>query len=199
MGKNFSPIINNIELNIFFQGMRDAANGKGKLTDQEVQQLIMAFQKDMMQRQQEEIKALGEKNKAEGEKFLAENAKKEGVKVTESGLQYEIIKEGTGDSPKLEDKVSVTYRGALLDNTVFDEKTEPITFNLRGMVKGWQEGIPLMKVGSKFRFYIPAELGYGLRAPQKIGPNAVLVFEVELMGINPEPPKSETPTPPAQE
>lgn len=189
MGMNFKPIVNYIDLGIFFQGVKDAAvYGKGKMKPEEVRKLLMDFQKEMMKRQQEERKVQGEKNKAEGEKFLAENAKKEGVKTTESGLQYKVIKEGNGPSPKLEDRVSVTYRGAMLDDTVFDERKKPITFKLQNMINGWKEGIPLMKIGSKFRFFIPSNLGYGPRGNRNIGPNAVLIFDVELFEINPKPP-----------
>jgi FKBP-type peptidyl-prolyl cis-trans isomerase FklB len=126
-------------------------------------------------------------NKEKGEKFLAENAKKSGVKVTPSGLQYEVIKEGTGPKPTAENTVKVHYHGTTIDGEVFDssvDRGEPATFPLNGVIKGWTEGLQLMNVGSKYKFYIPSELAYGARqAGQKIGPNSTLVFEVELLEI----------------
>ena len=124
--------------------------------------------------------------KEDGEKFLAENALKEGVQVTESGLQYEVIKMGRGKKPAATDRVKVHYHGTLIDGTVFDssvERGEPIVFGLDQVIKGWTEGVQLMPVGSKFRFYIPQELGYGAQAAGSIPPYSTLIFEVELLGI----------------
>ena len=124
--------------------------------------------------------------KEDGEQFLAENALKEGVTTTESGLQYEVIKMGRGKKPAATDKVKVHYHGTLIDGTVFDssvERGEPITFGLNQVIKGWTEGVQLMPVGSKFRFYIPQELGYGAQAAGSIPPYSTLIFEVELLGI----------------
>ena len=124
--------------------------------------------------------------KAEGEQFLAENALKEGVKVTESGLQYEVLKEGKGKRPNATDRVKVHYHGTLINGTVFDssvERGEPITFGLNQVIAGWTEGVQLMPVGSKYRFYIPQELGYGSRPAGQIPPYSTLIFEVELLGI----------------
>lgn len=124
--------------------------------------------------------------KAEGEKFLAENALKDGIIVTESGLQYEVIKMGKGRKPSAEDRVKVHYHGTLTDGTVFDssvDRGEPITFALNQVIKGWTEGVQLMPVGSKFRFYIPQELGYGAQAAGSIPPYSVLIFDVELLDI----------------
>jgi FKBP-type peptidyl-prolyl cis-trans isomerase len=126
-------------------------------------------------------------NKEKGEAFLAENAKKSGVHVTPSGLQYEIIKDAQGEKPTLESTVKVNYHGTTIDGEVFDssvERGEPATFPLNGVIKGWTEGLQLMAVGSKYKFYIPAELAYGARqAGGKIGPNSTLIFEVELLEI----------------
>jgi FKBP-type peptidyl-prolyl cis-trans isomerase FklB len=126
-------------------------------------------------------------NKEKGEKFLADNAKKSGVKVTPSGLQYEVITEGTGPKPTDQDKVKVNYKGTSIDGDVFDssyDRKEPATFPVTGVIKGWTEGLKLMSVGSKYKFYIPSELAYGARqAGPKIGPNSTLVFEVELLEI----------------
>ena len=124
--------------------------------------------------------------KAQGEQFLEENKLKDGVKVTESGLQYEVLKLGKGPKPKETDKVKVHYHGTLIDGTVFDssvDRGEPIVFGLDQVIKGWTEGVQLMPVGSKFRFYIPQELGYGSRAAGSIPPYSTLIFEVELLGI----------------
>ena len=124
--------------------------------------------------------------KAKGEQFLEENKLKEGVKVTESGLQYEVIKQGTGRKPAATDKVKVHYEGTLIDGTVFDssiQRGEPASFGLNQVIAGWTEGLQLMPVGSKYRFYIPQELGYGERAAGQIPPYSTLIFEVELLGI----------------
>lgn len=127
---------------------------------------------------------------AAGQAFLAENKKKEGVITTESGLQYEIIKEGTGPQPTLEDRVETHYHGTLIDGTVFDssvDRGEPATFGVNQVIMGWQEGIPLMKEGAKYRLYIPQELAYGMNSPSPAIPaGSVLIFEVELLKVNPE-------------
>ncbi len=140
---------------------------------------------------QEAQKKAGEAGKMEGEKFLSENKKKKGVTTTASGLQYEVIKSGEGkESPKATDKVKVHYHGTNIDGSVFDssvERGEPISFGLNQVIPGWTEGVQLMHIGDKFRFFIPSELAYGERSPSpKIKPNSVLVFEVELFEINPK-------------
>jgi len=140
---------------------------------------------------QEAQKKAGEAGKLEGEKFLAENKKKNGITTTASGLQYEVLKRGEGkESPKATDKVKVHYHGTNIDGSVFDssvERGEPISFGLNQVIPGWTEGVQLMHIGDKFKFYIPSELAYGERSPSpKIKPNSVLVFEVELFEINPK-------------
>lgn len=140
---------------------------------------------------QEAQKKAGEAGKVEGEKFLAENKKKQGVTTTATGLQYEVLKRGEGkESPKATDKVKVHYHGTTIDGSVFDssvERGEPISFGLNQVIPGWTEGVQLMHVGDKFKFYIPSELAYGERSPSpKIKPNSVLIFEVELFEINPK-------------
>ena len=130
---------------------------------------------------------LADNNKKEGEKFLAENGKKEGVKTLKSGLQYKVLNKGDGATPKPTDQVTTHYHGTLIDGSVFDssvERGEPATFGVNQVISGWTEALQLMKVGDKWRLFVPAEMAYGVRgAGAKIGPNATLVFEVELLKI----------------
>jgi FKBP-type peptidyl-prolyl cis-trans isomerase FkpA/FKBP-type peptidyl-prolyl cis-trans isomerase FklB len=161
--------------------------GKLKLTEEEADKVKQAFFKQQAEKRAAEQKAAAEKNKSEGAAFLAENGKKKGVTTTKSGLQYEVLKQGDGAKPKATDKVTVNYRGTLIDGTEFDssyKRGQPVAFPLNGVIKGWTEGLQLMNVGSKYRFVLPADLAYGSRgAGPKIGPDSVLVFEVELLGI----------------
>ena len=151
-----------------------------KISYQEAQQVLNTFFQELEQK-------IAGAAKAEGEKFLAENAKREGVKVTESGLQYEILEPSLGQKPKATDTVRVHYEGTLIDGTVFDssyKRGESITFPLNGVIKGWTEGLQLMSIGSKYKFFIPYQLAYGERgAGQSIPPYAALIFTVELLGI----------------
>ena len=141
-------------------------------------------------------KEAGDKNAADGEKFLAENKKKEGVKTTASGLQYKVLKEGTGESPKETDTVVTNYKGTLLDGTEFDssyKRNEPATFPVNRVIKGWTEALQLMKPGAKYQLFIPSALAYGERGVGKdIGPNSTLIFEVELLSIKPPEPAADT-------
>src|SRR5689334_11357405 len=167
-------------------GLRDAlSGGKTVLTEQEVRDNLMALQKEMVGKQAE----LGEKNKKEGEAFLAENKKKPGVKTLPSGLQYQVLKEGTGPKPKTTDTVKAHYKGTLVNGTEFDsseKRGEPATFPLTNVIAGWTEALQLMPVGSKWRLFIPSQLAYGERgAGNLIGPNSTLIFDVELIGIEP--------------
>ncbi len=160
---------------------------KTLLTPREAQQTIQSVMKKQQEQAMFKRKAQGEKNKKAGLEFLAENSKKEGVKTTVSGLQYKILREGDGATPKATDTVKVNYKGTLLDGTVFDssyDRGQPISFPLNGVIKGWTEGLQLVKVGGKIRLFIPPELAYGKRgAGGKIGPNQTLIFDVELLGI----------------
>ncbi|HHU46437.1 MAG TPA: FKBP-type peptidyl-prolyl cis-trans isomerase [Bacteroidales bacterium] len=167
------------------QGIKDAYAGTEKMTQEEMQATFMVLQQKMQEKSEKEMIVTKEKGKA----FLAENKKKEGVIETASGLQYKVVKMGTGPKPHETDKVKVHYHGTLIDGTVFDssvERGEPIEFPLNGVIKGWTEGVQLMPVGSKFIFYIPSDLAYGDRdAGPTIKGGSTLIFEVELLEINP--------------
>ena len=184
----------NVQINpdVLSAGIKDAIAGKPQLTTDQVKEVMTTFEKDMQQKQ----KAAGEKNASEGAKFIEENKKKEGVKTTASGLQYKAIKEGTGAQPKATDTVTVNYRGTLINGTEFDssyKRGEPANFPLNGVIKGWTEGLQLMKVGSKYQFFVPPNLAYGERSVgPDIAPNSTLIFEVELLDAKPAP----TPAPP---
>jgi FKBP-type peptidyl-prolyl cis-trans isomerase len=188
---------NEIQINtdLVIKGLQDGLSGaQPMLTDAEMQSTMQNLQQQVMQQQQEKQKVVGEKNKAEGEAFLAKNKERKEVKTTASGLQYEVLTEGSGPTPKATDTVTVHYKGTLTDGTPFDssyDRGQPATFVLNQVIPGWTEGVQLMKTGSKYKFYIPSALGYGERgAGGVIGPNAPLVFEVELISIGqPEPPK----------
>ncbi|MDX8413868.1 MAG: FKBP-type peptidyl-prolyl cis-trans isomerase [Mariprofundales bacterium] len=162
-------------------------HGKAEMTPKEAQQTIQSVMKKQQEKVMFKRKAQGDKNKNAGIEFLAENAKKDGVKNTASGLQYTILREGDGERPKASDTVKVNYKGTLLDGTTFDssyDRGEPISFPLNGVIKGWTEGLQLIKVGGKIRLFIPSDLAYGSRgAGGKIGPNATLIFDVELLAI----------------
>ncbi len=177
-----------IDPDLLAKGIKDAFSGsKPLLTEEEVRETLMALQKEMMAKQNEQAKILAEKNKKQGEAFLAENKKKKGVKTLSSGLQYKIITEGTGKTPKATDTVTVNYRGTLMDGTEFDssyKRGQPATFPVSGVIKGWTEALQLMKEGAKWQLFIPSNLAYGERsAGSIIGPNAVLIFEVELISV----------------
>jgi FKBP-type peptidyl-prolyl cis-trans isomerase FklB len=170
------------------QGIRDSLTGKKTLlTESEARETIMALQKDLQAKMQEKLKAQAEKNKKEGEAFLAENRGKKGVKTLPSGLQYKVITDGKGRSPLATDTVTVNYRGTLIDGTEFDnsyKRGQPATFPVNGVIKGWTEALQLMKEGSKWQLFIPSNLAYGERsAGGRIGPNATLIFEVDLIKV----------------
>ena len=187
-GSNLKKQSIDVDPDIFMRGFRDELSGnKSSLSDDETRETMAAFKEEMMKKHQEELKKVTEKNKKEGEAFLAENKKKEGVVTLPSGLQYKVIKEGDGQIPKGTDKVTVNYRGSLLDGTEFDssyKRNEPATFPVKGVIPGWQEALQLMKTGSKWQLFVPAGLAYGERgAGNVIGPSSTLIFEVELLSI----------------
>ena len=195
IGRNFGQQFGSqkiaIDLAALTEGIKSGMEGgKAKYSEQELMAAMQAFEGMMQAKAAEEQKmraANAGKKKDEGVKFLAENGKKKGVTTTASGLQYEVLKEGTGPKPLATDQVNVHYHGTLIDGKVFDssvERGEPITFPLQGVIKGWTEGVQLMPVGSKWRFTIPSDLAYGDQgAGDDIGPGETLIFDVELLGI----------------
>ena len=177
---------------IFASGLKTALSEEdsSKLSDAEMQQVVQAYQMQAQQKAQKKQQQEAQQNKKEGEQFLAENKNNEGVQVTDSGLQYKVLEEGSGVSPDSSDRVRVHYEGTLLDGEKFDssyDRGEPVEFPLNQVIPGWTEGVQLMKEGAKYKFWIPGELGYGPnpRPGGPIGPNETLVFEVELLKVNP--------------
>lgn len=187
-----------MDMDIYMQGLKDSLKGEPQIEEKDMSEIFREFFQGVRERLEEKRKTLGEKNKAEGEQWLKENAQKEGVTVTESGLQYRVLTEGTGPKPSPTDTVTVHYKGTLIDETEFDssyKRGEPAKFPLNRVIKGWTEGLQLMNKGAKYEFFIPSDLGYGIRGQgAQIGPNAVLIFEVELLDF--EPPQ--TPSSPIQ-
>jgi FKBP-type peptidyl-prolyl cis-trans isomerase FklB len=177
-----------INPDLIITGFRHGTSGeKPLLSESERKEVLEIFETQLEERMAKEEAEMPEKNKKEGEAFLLENKKKEGVKTLESGLQYKVLREGTGPIPKKEDKVKTHYRGTLIDGTEFDSsysRNAPAVFGLRQVIEGWQEALQLMKVGSKWQLFIPGNLAYKERgADRKIGPNATLIFEIELLSI----------------
>lgn len=198
VGSNFKKQGQDLNPDLFLAGLKDAMSGKKPaLSEAEREETMQAWSKQMEEKQ----KAAAEKNAADGAKFLAENKKNDGVKTTASGLQYKIIKEGTGAQPKETDSVTVNYRGTLINGTEFDssyKRGQPATFPLSAVIKGWTEGLQLMKAGSKYQLFIPPELAYRERAFGDIVANSTLIFEVELLEVKPAPSSvtSSSPSPP---
>jgi FKBP-type peptidyl-prolyl cis-trans isomerase len=186
---NFKKQNITLDMTAFNRGMDDGSTDKAPALDQQaIMTAMQEFQKEMMEKQAAEATKAADTNAAEATKFLAENGKKEGVVTTASGLQYKVITKGTGDKkPTAEDTVVVHYKGTLLNGEEFDSsysRNEPATFGVGNVIPGWTEALQLMSVGDKFELAIPAELAYGTGgAGQKIGPNAALKFEVELLEI----------------
>jgi FKBP-type peptidyl-prolyl cis-trans isomerase len=187
VGKGLHRDSIDVEPKILLQGIEDAmADGKLLLTDDETKTVLVDLQNQVRQRQEEKRLALVETNKKEGDAFLAANKTKEGVVTLPSGLQYKVLVAGTGAKPSAADTVVCNYRGTLLDNTEFDssyKRGQPLTFTVGGVIKGWTEALQLMPAGSKWQLFIPPDLAYGERGSGPIGPNATLVFEVELVSI----------------
>ncbi len=188
IGRNFKTQGMEIEPAAVAQGIRDAIDdAELMMTEDEMRETMQEFQTNLKERHSKTMKEASEKNKKEGEEFLAENAGKEGVVTLESGLQYKVIEPGTGRTPKLSDTVVTHYKGRLIDGKVFDssyDRDEPVSFPVSDVIKGWTEALQLMKEGAKWELYIPGDLAYGPRgAGADIGPNATLIFEIELISI----------------
>ncbi|MCF1426846.1 MAG: FKBP-type peptidyl-prolyl cis-trans isomerase [Shewanella sp.] len=176
-----------VDRKLIVEGFSNGLNNKLQLTEEEVQTVLQNLDKKLNDKRTAQSEALASKMREESKKFLEENAKKEGVKTTDSGLQYEVLKEGTGGKPQATDTVEVNYRGTLIDGTEFDssyKRGEPIKFQLDRVIPGWTEGVQLMPVGSKYKFFIPSDLAYGDRDTGTIPANSTLIFEVELLGID---------------
>lgn len=178
-----------VDNEILFRGLKDALAGvQSAISDQDAQETMKAFREEMNAKKQAEKKKAVEENKKQEEAFLAENGKKEGIKTSSSGLQYKVLKEGTGEQPAANDTVTVNYRGTLINGTEFDssyKRNQPATFPVKGVIRGWTEALQLMKTGSKWQLFIPAKLAYGeAGAGDQIPPNAMLIFEVELLSIS---------------
>jgi FKBP-type peptidyl-prolyl cis-trans isomerase FklB len=189
IGKNLKKQQVDLNPDMVSRGIKDSlSEGKTLMTEQEYFDVLTTFKKEMTQKQIAQKKELSEKNKKEGEAFLAENREKEGIVTTQSGLQYEVLEKGTGKTPQATDTVTVNYRGTLIDGTEFDSsyrRGQPASFKVNGVIRGWTEALQLMKEGAKWKLYIPSSLAYGERgAGRNIGPNATLIFEVELISIN---------------
>ena len=180
--------VRDLTIEDFVKGVQDTLEGKDpQVPFEEASQLLDRYFRRIDEERKAEQAAIGDVFKKEGEDFLEANAKKEGVHVTGSGLQYKVLTQGTGEIPTPEKRVRVHYEGRLIDGTVFDSsyrRGESISFPLNGVIKGWTEGLQLMSIGSKYKFFIPYQLAYGERgAGQSIPPYAALIFTVELLGI----------------
>lgn len=168
-------------------GLQDAVNGTGPaVPEEEMQAALQQMEEGLRRKQMEQLRQIALQNKEEGEKFLAENANKRGIEVMPSGLQYRVIEEGEGDRPTLEDTVVVHYRGSLPDGLEFDSsfaRGTPATFQVKSVIKGWQEALTMMREGAKWQIFVPPELAYGESGKRPIGPNQTLVFDLQLVDI----------------
>lgn len=190
MGRTNAESMKDLNLEAFIQGLREAAQGKeASLTDEEMARILTQYKKQAEAQQLIELRKKAEENSKIGTAFLAENAKKAGMQTTASGLQYQVLKAGTGKTPKVSSKVKVDYEGRLIDGTVFDSsiaRQHPAEFQVNQVIQGWTEGLQLMKEGAKYRFFIPANLAYGqIGSGDIIEPNSTLIFDVELLQVLP--------------
>ena len=187
IARNFKSQDVEVNLDALMMGLKDTLEGKQlALSQGEMSKVYMAWQQKMRAKQAAKQKKEAVENLAAGTAFLDANKKKEGVKVLPDGLQYKIIKEGTGATPTADDKVKTNYRGTLIDGTEFDssyKRNRPAEFNVKGVIKGWTEALQLMKVGAKWELFIPPNLAYGERGRPGIPPNSTLIFEIELLDI----------------
>lgn len=196
IGDNLKQQSIDVDIDILFYGIKNALSGKDDLlSEEEIKATMKELQKKMKNKYEEERKKSGEKNLKESEKFLTKNKKKKGVITLKSGLQYKVLKKGTGDSPTSDDIVSVNYKGTFINGEEFDssyKNGKPVTFPVSGVIKGWTEALPLMKTGGKWELYISPDLAYGKRgAGNDIGPNTLLIFTLELISIEDKKAKDE--------
>ncbi len=187
LGTNLKKQSVEVDSNLVAQGVKDSmSGGKTRLTQEEAQAVLTEVQNEVRKQQQEKTQEAAAKNKTEGEAYLVANKSKKDVVTLPSGLQYKILTAGTGPKPTASDSVVCNYRGTLINGTEFDssyKRGQPATFGVGGVIKGWTEALQLMPVGSKWQLVIPSSLAYGERGPGEIGPNATLIFEVELLSI----------------
>ena len=194
MGRSNAESVKDLDLDAFILGLKTAAQGgKSALTDEEMARVLTQHKKQSDAKQLIELKKKADANAKIGAEFLATNAKKQGVQTTKSGLQYQILKQGTGQSPKANSIVKVNYEGRLIDGTVFDSsiaRNQTAEFQVSQVIQGWTEGLQLMKEGAEYRFFIPAQLGYGqIGSGDVIEPNSTLIFDVKLIEILAKPSK----------
>ncbi|WP_044436721.1 FKBP-type peptidyl-prolyl cis-trans isomerase [Acinetobacter ursingii] len=190
MGRTNADTLKDLNLETFIQGLKEGSTGKASsLSDEDMAKALSQYKKQVESKQLIEFQKLAQDNQKQGQIFLTENAKKSGVITTKSGLQYQVLQAGTGKSPKANSKVKVNYEGRLLDGTVFDSsiaRNHPVEFQLSQVIQGWTEGVQTMKEGGKTRFFIPANLAYGdVGSGDAIGPNSVLIFDIELLQVLP--------------
>lgn len=191
LGERMKNDLPDLQMDQFVQGVRHGIGGEEspRMSKDEIQAAIQQYQKKVQKKQMAEMEELAGENKKKGEAFLEKNAEKDGVKTTDSGLQYKAVEKGDGPKPKKSDSVKVHYTGKLLNGEVFDssrERGKPVTFQLSQVIKGWTEGLQLMNEGSRYKLYVPAELAYGPGGNRSIGPNEALIFDVELLKVNPK-------------
>ncbi len=187
LGESMQADVEDLDLDTFTDGMRDVFEGNDLAMDEaQMSEALMTFQEQSMAAREAEASEAAEANRQAGEDFLAENAERDDVTVMESGLQYEVLESGDGESPGPQDTVEVNYEGTLLDGTVFDssfERGESVSFQVNQVIEGWQEALQAMSVGDSWMLYIPADLAYGESGQGPIGPNEVLTFRVELLDV----------------
>lgn len=188
MGKGNTETLKDLNIETFVLGLEDAIKGKpATLSDEQMATVLNQYKKRLEAKQLVEFQEQAEKNAQEGKNFLAENAKKSDIITTKSGLQYQVLQQGAGKSPKLTSTVKVNYEGRLIDGTVFDSsiaRNHPVEFKLNQVISGWTEGVQTMKEGGKSRFFVPSNLAYGdVGAGDAIGPNSTLIFDIELLEV----------------
>lgn len=188
IAKDFKSNKLDVDSEIVAKGFKDGMYGKQLLTDEQINKVLMEFQREMYEKKMKEAQGLSNRNKKDAQIFLAQNKTKPGIQTTSSGLQYLVVKSGNGPSPKATDKVKVHYIGKLLNGTEFDnsyKRNQPAVIQLNSVIKGWTEALQMMKVGDSWKLFISPELGYGdVGAGEVIPPGSLLIFDVELVGID---------------